>query len=54
MLSVIEGRALEYIREMQGYTLTDNARLLRAEGECKKQYISERADMMKAKDEAEY
>jgi len=43
MLTVIEGRCIEYIREMQEYTIADSQALLKEENECKKQYIGERA-----------
>jgi len=45
MLTVIEGRAIEYIREMQDYTVNDNAGLLKEENERKKVYTGERASM---------
>jgi hypothetical protein len=46
MLTVIEGRAIEYIREMQEYTVNDNAALLKEENVRKKVYQGEKATMV--------
>ena len=54
MLTVIECRAIEYIREMQEYTINDNQALLKEEQKCKKNYASERTARTMEKDANEY
>jgi len=54
MLTVIEAKAIEYIREMQELTVSDNAALLREENDRKKQYNGERAALFIEADAAEY
>ena len=51
---MIEAKAIEYIREMQEYTVSDNVALYRAENDCKKQYMGEKQAMIIEADAAEY
>lgn len=50
MLTAIEARALEYIEEMQSYTLTDNQYLMHLEGEQKKLYQNEKLKLTQEKE----